>query len=59
MHKKMFPEDWKFYNAALKQMKRTLMETDLKDQFEDDYSTCMGRLDSKIIESGEIIVTAS
>ena len=58
MHKEMFPEDWKFYNAALKQMKRTLMETNLKDRFEDDYSTCMDKLDSKITESG-VILTAS
>lgn len=57
MHKEMFPEDWKFYNAALKQMKRTLMETK-KDQFEDDYSTCMGRLDSKIIESGDLFTSS-
>ena len=58
MHKEMFPEDWKFYNAALKQMKRTLMETDLKDRFEDDYSTCMNKLNSKITESG-LVFSAS
>ena len=54
MHKEMFPEDWKFYNAALKQMKRTMMGTDLKDRFENDYSTCMDKLDSKITESGTV-----
>ncbi len=54
MHKAMFPEDWKFYNAALKQMKRTMMGTDLKDRFENDYSTCMDKLDSKITESGTV-----
>ena len=56
MHKKIFPEDWKFYNAAVKQMRKILLETDeLNYQFGEEYATCIEKLNMKISESDDVL----
>ena len=55
MHKEIFPEDWKFYNAALLQMKRSLVSSSGMDVTEPAYLECMDRIDAKLLESEEVI----